>query len=725
MITPNEEKSVQTTVGSHRRIKQGQSPKASPTAAAEEVSTAAHHPQPVFIQRDADRADVPTHGTVPSADIPFRRDIPKQEAATEDRPKSGQTRQKPVQGGKPRHDAVSEQESTGPQEVSDRGEEQPRHKPPSQLHQDQPEVDAGSVAGSEGSSHSRSYQKKFRHEDPASGKKQESADPGDASKKKSKLEFTDDELPPKPPSGKKVKQAQQKAERTAKKLEKAEAHLPSRKKLRMETETDPNTGKTKKRLKMEKEAKSQASHVKGPLPLRPVKAAANTAAGIVHQEVYKSEHENVGLQAAHQVEMVAEAGARTAYHLHKTAPYRKVSKLQKKSVRAEANAAYQKMLEEDPKLRSNAFSRMAQKRRLKRQYAKAAREAQRAGSSTAAAAKGTASVTQKIGSAIGESVRNHPVIWLIAAGLLALMLIVFSVFSALSNISTSVIGGIGASSYLAEDVDIDQAELMYTQWETDLKLQIQNIPTDYPGYDEYNYDIGSIGHDPFQLMAYLTAKFQDFQYADIAGELQNLFNAQYQLTLTQEVETDPDTGDDMYILNIKLTTRPFSSLVRSLLTSEELPVYELLTDTEGNRKYVQNVFGFNWLPYVSSRYGYRIHPITGNKAFHSGVDIGMAQGTSILAGHDGVVTLAGDAGGYGLCVVLNGTVGGSIDLATRYAHCSQLLVSVGQEVRAGDVIAKVGSTGNSTGPHLHLEVMINGQTMNPLYFADTGANETE
>ncbi len=657
-------------------------------------------------------------------DIPFRGDTTKQEAAAEARPKQGRSRQKPVQGSKLRHDTVSEQESTGQQEVSDRGEEQPRHKPPSQQHQDQLEADAGSVAGSESSSQSRSYQKKFRHEEPGSGTKQDRTDSGNASRKKSKLEFSDDELPPKASSGK-SQQAQQKAERTAKKLEKAEAHLPSRKKLRMEAETDPNTGKTKKRLRMEKEVKSQASHVKGPLPLRPVKAAVNTAGGILHQEVYKSEHENVGLQAAHQVEMVAEAGARTAYHLHKTAPYRKVSKLQKKSVRAEANAAYQKMLEENPKLRSNVFSRMAQKRRLKRQYAKAAREAQKAGSATAAAAKGTASITQKIGSAIGGSVRNHPVIWLIAAGLLALMLIVFSVFSALSNISTSVIGGIGASSYLAEDVDIDQAELMYTQWETDLKLQIQNIPTDYPGYDEYNYDIGSIGHDPFQLMAYLTARFQDFQYADIAGELQNLFNAQYQLTLTQEVETDPDTGDDMYILNVKLTTRPFSSLVRSLLTSEELPVYELLTDTEGNRKYVQNVFGFNWLPYVSSRYGYRIHPITGNKAFHSGVDIGMAQGTSILAGHDGVVTLAGDAGGYGLCVVLNGSVGGSIDLATRYAHCSQLLVSVGQEVHAGDVIAKVGSTGNSTGPHLHLEVMINGQTMNPLYFADTGANETE
>ena len=82
--------------------------------------------------------------------------------------------------------------------------------------------------------------------------------------------------------------------------------------------------------------------------------------------------------------------------------------------------------------------------------------------------------------------------------------------------------------------------------------------------------------------------------------------------------------------------------------------------------------------------------------------------------------LAGNAGGYGLCVAIEGEAYEGHTLTTKYGHCSQILVSAGQEVKAGDVIAKVGNTGNSTGAHLHLEVLVDGQYLNPLYFADTG-----
>ncbi len=563
--------------------------------------------------------------------------------------------------------------------------------------------------------HGSTYQSKFHQE---SQPKQESVHSEAPPRQKSKLEFADDELPP---QEKKLYQAQQKAEKTARKLERAEAHLPSRKKLRLDTQSDPETGKAKKRLKFEKEVKSQASHVKGAMPLRPVKAGANAAIGFAHQKVYQVEHENVGAQAAHKAEMIAEAGARTAYHMHKTAPYRKVERLQKKSIRANAQAAYQQVLHDNPQFQSNVFSRMAQKRKLKRKYAKKVREARKAGTTV----KSTATFTEKVTTAVTHSVRRHPILWLLLALLLALMLLVFSVFSVFSNIGTSVLGGIASSSYLASEQDIDQAEVIYTEWETDLKVQIENIPQDYPGYDEYRYDLDAIGHDPLQLMAFLTAKFRDFEYADIVGTLRDLFEEQYTLTLTQETETDPESGEERYILNVKLTTKPFSQVIVSQLDEAERQFYDLLMDTQGNRQLIQNVFGFNWQPNISSHYGYRIHPITGVKTFHSGVDIGMGQGTEILAGHDGVVSFSGTNGGYGLCVILDGSIGSQMDLSTKYAHCSQLLVSEGQEVKAGDVIAKVGSTGNSTGPHLHLEVLLNGQTVNPLYFADTGANESE
>ena len=128
--------------------------------------------------------------------------------------------------------------------------------------------------------------------------------------KTSKLEFTADELPPET-KDKKLTHARRKAERTAQKAEQAQNRLPARKKLRMETVSDPETGKAKKHLKFEKEVKSQKVHVKGPVPLRPVKAGANTAIGYAHKKIYEAEDENVGIKAAHRSELVGEAGLRT------------------------------------------------------------------------------------------------------------------------------------------------------------------------------------------------------------------------------------------------------------------------------------------------------------------------------------------------------------------------------------------------------------------------------
>ena len=421
-----------------------------------------------------------------------------------------------------------------------------------------------------------------------------------------------------------------------------------------------------------------------------------------------------------------------AYHRHKTAPYRRVAKLQQKSARANARLAYRQALQDNPELKKNLLARMWQKQKIKRQYAKAAREAKKTGKR----AKDTAVTTEKIAAGVVHAVKRHPVI----CGIMVLLLLVFflitSLFSSFSNLGTGGLGSLAASTYLADDADINNAELVYTEWETDLQMQINRVESDRPGYDEYRYNIGPIEHDPYVLMGYLTSAYQDFTYAQIESVLRELFNGQYSLSFTEETEIryrtetsiDPETGEETeeevpyewHILNVTLTSTPLENLVVSRMDADQKEICEILLQTKGNRQYVKNVFGTNWLPYVTSYYGYRVHPISGEKNYHTGVDIGMPQGTEILAGHDGTVTLAGNAGGYGLCVAIEGEAYEGHSLTTKYGHCSQILVSAGQEVKAGDVIAKVGSTGNSTGPHLHLEVLVDGQYMNPLYFADTG-----
>ena len=580
--------------------------------------------------------------------------------------------------------------------------------------------------------HGNKYQQRFQEAAKAEEPKEKPPEAAEGEPKRpSKLEFAADELPPET-ADKKLTQARRKAERTAEKLEQAENRLPARRKLRMETSSDPDTGKVKKRLKFEKEVKSQRTHVKGPAPMRPVKAGTNMAVGYAHKKIYQAENENVGIKAAHRTELVSESGLRMAYHRHKTAPYRRVAKLQQKSARTNARLAYRQTLQDIPELKKNLLARMWQKQKIKRQYAKAAREAKKAGKR----AKDTAVTTEKIAAGVVHAIKRHPVICGIVVLLLLVFFLITSLFSSFSNIGTGGLGSLAASTYLADDADINNAELIYTEWETDLQMQINRVESDRPGYDEYRYNIGPIEHDPYVLMGYLTSAYQDFTYAQIESVLRELFNGQYSLSFTEETEIryrtetsiDPETGEETeekvpyewHILNVTLASMPLENLVVSRMDADQKEICEILLQTKGNRQYVKNVFGTNWLPYVTSYYGYRVHPISGEKNYHTGVDIGMPQGTEILAGHDGTVTLAGNAGGYGLCVAIEGEAYEGHSLTTKYSHCSQILVSAGQEVKAGDVIAKVGSTGNSTGPHLHLEVLVDGQYRNPLYFADTG-----
>jgi len=114
--------------------------------------------------------------------------------------------------------------------------------------------------------------------------------------------------------------------------------------------------------------------------------------------------------------------------------------------------------------------------------------------------------------------------------------------------------------------------------------------------------------------------------------------------------------------------------------------------------------------YISSPFGYRIHPVYGTRKYHSGLDLAAPGGSPILAAADGTVRFSGWNGGYGNCLIIDH--GGGIQ--TLYGHSSKLLVSVGQKVSRGQKVALVGTTGTSTGNHLHFEVLNNGVATDPM-----------
>ncbi|MDZ4142332.1 MAG: M23 family metallopeptidase [Methylotenera sp.] len=120
--------------------------------------------------------------------------------------------------------------------------------------------------------------------------------------------------------------------------------------------------------------------------------------------------------------------------------------------------------------------------------------------------------------------------------------------------------------------------------------------------------------------------------------------------------------------------------------------------------------------YNSSSYGWRVDPFNGNKAFHEGLDFSAATGTPIRAAAGGIVSFAEQTVDYGKLVKIDHGSG----LETRYAHSSKLLVKVGERVEKGQVVAEVGSTGRSTGPHLHYEIRLNGNALDPRKYLTAG-----
>lgn len=159
-----------------------------------------------------------------------------------------------------------------------------------------------------------------------------------------------------------------------------------------------------------------------------------------------------------------------------------------------------------------------------------------------------------------------------------------------------------------------------------------------------------------------------------------------------------------------------SSMNRSLdrfkteVTIQERSFQELVEYLEDQKSLLKSTPSIwpvkGWL---TSTFGYRSSPFTGRRELHQGLDIATRSGTPIIAPADGLVVFAGREGGFGNMIIIDHGYG----ITTRFGHCSSLEAKLGQKVQRGDVIARIGSTGRSTGPHVHYEVAVNGVSVNP------------
>ena len=363
-------------------------------------------------------------------------------------------------------------------------------------------------------------------------------------------------------------------------------------KLRME--------KRGEKLDKAKDKLAKQKPPKKPGPVRRVgRVAGSTAHGFVHGKIYENEHENVGIEGAHRSELVGESvlrhGSRFLKKKVREHPAKAVRKAESKYIKATADYHFHTAAQEHPELTKNALSRFWQKKRLRKQYQKRAKEAAKQG---ARAAEKTAVTTEKLAVRAVGFVKRHPVGCLLALACILLVLVIQSCSSSLVTLGNSTIGAVGASTYPCEDGDMLGAEAAYCGLEAELQDYLDSYESTHD-YDEYHFDLDEIEHDPYVLISLLCSLHEGQWTLDqVEGSLQTLFESQYILTedvvvevrYRTETRTDSEGNDytvevpyNYYICYVTLENKNLSHLPIYLLSEDQMSRYAIYMATLGNR----------------------------------------------------------------------------------------------------------------------------------------------
>ena len=419
------------------------------------------------------------------------------------------------------------------------------------------------------------------------------------------------------PTTKKIQRLEKKSEKAHERLDAAREKLPTKKVLKKERVFDDEKGKAKTRLHFEDEIKLPKGQSKLKFETeKSVRKVGDTLAASIHGKMYEVEQDNSAVEAAHRTELVAESAIRHYNHHRQSQankPFEKVSKLEHEANVTDTKLHYEKTQQEHPEMKKQRsdMNKHYQKQNIKKEYA----AARKSGSQSATAA--TKSTGKKTGEKAAEKIKefvakNKSVFIWVGVGLILLVMLAAGISSCsamLSSSGTSII----ASSYLSEDDAMLGAEEQYLQMEAELQDKLDNFESYYPGYDEYNFDLDDIEHDPYVLVSILSALHEaEFTLNEIQGTLQMLFDKQYILTTEEIVEvryrtetrvgsyttTDPNTGAttvhyytyqvqvpyNYYIINVTLENFNLSHVPVYIMSQDQLSMYATYMSVVGNRE---------------------------------------------------------------------------------------------------------------------------------------------
>lgn len=385
-------------------------------------------------------------------------------------------------------------------------------------------------------------------------------------KKQSRLKFTDDE-------------------KAIPKVDKVDEQVKKDKVLKKDKKLHNSTGKVKTNLIFEEiDKKKSPSKLKYTNKMAIPKIIIRKS----QKEISENKDDNIAVNSVYSV-----AKSSTFIARHTSNIYRHYKKL-----------SYKKNRLNTPQSNSNPISKVLQKKAIKKNYLttrhkKGISAIQKI--TTKTLKKSIASATKYMATVI-----KNPKVLIILLAIILIASVVLTMVSSISVMFQGAISNIVSTSYTSEDEELIKANDNYTELENKLQKQINNIEKDYPSYDEYRYNLDSIAHDPHQLAAYLTTLTPYFTASYVDGKLQEIFNLQYELTLTRVVETryrtETRTGSytdsngnshsytytvevpyDYYILEVELINHSIDSVVKPLLSEEQLKMYNVYRQTLGNK----------------------------------------------------------------------------------------------------------------------------------------------